>query len=89
MKGAPSARRVFGENKGLEDSKETLEIQVDPKDRREPRVQPGLKGPLEPAVKRATLARKAARESGVKPESKDQMVQRAPRDPKENKERRE
>ena len=86
MKGAPSARRVFRENRGLEDSKETPEIQADPKDRREPRVQSARKGPLEPAVKRATLARKAPRESRVKPESEDYWVQRVLRGPKENRE---
>jgi hypothetical protein len=86
VKGAPSARRVFRENRGLEDSKETPEIQADPKDRREPRVQPGLKGPLEPAVKRATPVRRAPRESRVKPESEDYWVQRVLRGPKENRE---
>lgn len=86
MKGVPSALRVFGENRGREDSRETLEIQAGPKDRREPRAQPGLKGPLDPAVKKGTPARKAPRESWVKPESKDHMVQRVPRDPKENQE---
>lgn len=86
MKGAPPVRKVPGENWG---PKGIQEIQVDLKDLEEPRGQPGLKVPLETAVKRVTPARKVPRESRVNPESKGRRGQSVLRDSKENRENQE